>query len=760
MNTSRLAVHNLGFPRIGPRRELKHALESFWAGRSSAEELLETARVLRAEVWHAQHRAGVDWIPSGDFSLYDHVLDTVVLLGCIPPRFGQIDGEPPLSTYFALARGLPGIPPLELTKWFDTNYHHLVPEVREGQRFRLGSEKPFREFSEATALGLRSLPVLLGPVTFLALARAETPRMDKLKLLPALLPVYAEILDRLASLGATWVQLDEPILSTPLTPEWQRALIWAYERLRLWSKSPRILVATYFGGLDDNRTTALELAVDGLHLDLVRAPHDLAALLPVLPRHWVLSLGVIDGRNPWRCRLDRAWALVRRAVNALGPSQVWIAPSCSLLHVPLSARLETRLSPWLRAELAFALEKLEELNLLATAALQTSPPAPPDTGGPGPSSPNPREIPEVRKRVAAATQQEPRRSAPAHIRRQLHQRRLALPPLPTTTIGSFPQDAELRRMRAQWKQGRLGPEQYQQFLQQRITACIRIQEAAGLDVLVHGEFERNDMVEYFAEHLAGFAITDHGWVQSYGSRCVKPPLLFGDVYRPAPITVPWWQHAQAATQRPVKAILTGPITLLQWSFVREDLPRDQVAYQLALAIREEIRDLEASGCSIIQVDEPALREGLPLSAPDQALYLEWAPRAFQLAICQAKDETQIHSHMCYCDFRAIEPALRAMEIDVLSLEAARSRMEILDVCPSWAQYFALGPGVWDVHSPHTPTVAELTERIQLALTRIPPERLWINPDCGLKTRSAQEVEAGLKNLVEAAQRVRLALSQT
>lgn len=754
----RLTIHNLGFPRIGPRRELKQALEGFWSGRLTEEQLLETARSLRADAWQRQKRAGVDWIPCNDFSLYDHVLDMTVLVGCLPERFGWKGGEVPLSLYFAMARGGPGLPPLELTKWFDTNYHYLVPEVHETQRFCLASDKPFREFAEARAAGVTSLPVLLGPLTFLALAKPLTPRMDKLRLLTRLLPVYAEALDQLAAAGAAWVQLDEPILVTDLEEPWRRAMIWAYERLRQWSRPVRILVATYFGGLAENLSTAYELAVDGLHLDLVRTPADeIRQLLQSVPRHWTLSLGVVDGRNIWRARMHEAWKSLRSALESLGPERIWVAPSCSLLHVPLSLSPELRLDPNLRPWLAFAEEKLEELRLLGELALE--PEEPPtlrmyrafwEERARDVSTCNP----VVRARTAETLQQPAHRPTPYAARQALQTARLNLPLLPTTTIGSFPQDSELRRIRTLWKRGQCTTEQYHRYLKNRIVDCIRTQEAAGLDVLVHGEFERSDMVEYFAEHLAGFALTDHGWVQSYGSRCIKPPILYGDVHRPDPITVQWWQHAQSCTAKPVKGILTGPVTILQWSFVREDLPRPEVARQLALALRDEVRDLEEAGCRIIQIDEPALGEGMPLRAREHDTYLAWALQAFRMVICQVRDDTQIHSHMCYCDFDRLTDALRDLDLDVLSLEAARSGMAILTECARLSAHCALGPGIWDVHSPHVPDLSELLQRIEIALQHVPADQLWINPDCGLKTRTAEEVEAALRRLVEAAKRAR------
>lgn len=754
----RLTVHNLGFPRIGPRRELKQALEGFWSGRLTEDRLLETARTLRADAWQRQQRAGVDWIPCNDFSLYDHVLDTTVLLGCVPERFGWKGGEVPLSLYFAMARGGPGLLPLELTKWFDTNYHYLVPEVHEAQRFCLASEKPFREFAEARAAGVSSLPVLLGPLTFLALAKALTPRMDKLRLLTRLLPVYAEVLDRLAAAGATWIQLDEPILVTDLDEPWRRAMIWAYERLRQWSRPVRILVATYFGGLAENLPTACELAVDGLHVDLVRSPADeTRQLLQSVPRHWTLSLGVVNGRNVWRTRMHEAWETLRHALECLGPERIWVAPSCSLLHVPVSLAPELRLDPNLRPWLAFAEEKLDELRLLGELALQQEEP-PMVRMDRALWEERARDLstcnPAVRARTAEALHQPARRPSSYAARRVQQTAQLNLPRLPTTTIGSFPQNGELRRIRALWKRGECSTEEYHRFLQNRIADCIRTQEAAGLDVLVHGEFERTDMVEYFAEHLAGFALTDHGWVQSYGSRCTKPPILYGDVHRPKPITVQWWRHAQSCTAKPVKAILTGPITILQWSFVRDDLPRPEVARQLALALRDEVRDLEEAGCKVLQVDEPALGEGMPLRARDRDTYLAWALQAFRMVICQVRDDTQIHSHMCYCDFDRLTDALCDLDLDVLSLEAARSGMAILKECARLSDHCALGPGIWDVHSPHVPEVSELLQRIQIALQHVPADQLWINPDCGLKTRTAEEVEAALRHLVEAAKRAR------
>ena len=733
---------NLGFPRIGARRELKTALEAHWRGEISEAELLSVAAERRRVNWQVQRDAGIAVIPSNDFSLYDHVLDATCLLGAVPERFGAVTERVSLAQYFAMARGSEKAPAMEMTKWFDTNYHYIVPEFTSGQSFRLGSLKPVEDYLEAKAQGIATRPVLLGPVTWLSLGKAKGP-VDPLLYLPAILPIYAEVLRRLSDAGADWVQIDEPILVTDLSAGQRRALSSAYATLS--GAGPKIMLATYFGALGDNLDLALSLPVAGLHVDLVRAPEQLAALTGTDKR---LSLGVVDGRNVWRADLEEVLA------RLAGVGEVEIAPSCSLLHVPVDLGAESELDVELKGWLAFAVQKLGEVAVIAHAL-----------NGEAVDLSGSRNAVETRRvsrrihdaavqaRVAAVVSQDLRRHSDYFVRARA-QRALNLPPFPTTTIGSFPQTAEVRRARADHRKGRLTDACYDAFLKAETAECIRRQEALGLDVLVHGEFERNDMVEYFGEQLSGFAFTRAGWVQSYGSRCVKPPLIFGDVARPAPMTVAWSTFAQSLTGRVMKGMLTGPVTILQWSFVRDDQPRAQTCRQIALAVRDEVADLEAAGIRAIQIDEPAIREGLPLRRADWERYLGWAVDAFRLAAGVVRDETQIHTHMCYAEFSDIMPAIAAMDADVISIETSRSDMELLTDFGVSDYPNDIGPGIWDIHAPRIPPVAEMTALLRKAASVIPADRLWVNPDCGLKTRGWPEVEAALRNLVAAARTLR------
>ncbi|MGH8084300.1 MAG: 5-methyltetrahydropteroyltriglutamate--homocysteine S-methyltransferase [Lysobacter sp.] len=757
-----IQVTHLGFPRIGARRELKRALESFWAGDTPAAALHETARQLRQRHWQLAVDAGVDAVPCNDFSLYDHVLDTAVLFDAIPDSHRTLFDADPLAGYFALARGLQDgvhdLRALEMTKWFDTNYHYLVPQFEPGQTFRLRPDKPLAELAEARALGLDARPVLLGPVSFLKLGK-RVDGGDPLALLDDLLPAYSALLGQLREAGADWVQVDEPCLAIDLDSATRETYRVAFQALS-GAHSPRLLLASYFGGLDDNAELVASLPVDALHLDLVRAPQQLDALLAVLPPERRLSLGVIDGRNIWRTDLVAALARVRSG----GHRVQWLAPSCSLLHVPIDLRLERKLPPTLHGGMAYARQKLEELRLLADTLAG-------DTGATTRlaemqaaraahlASPQLRDT-AVRARVAGIDPTMSRRASPYPIRTQRQDARLALPPLPTTTIGSFPQSAQVRRARADHKAGRLADAEYQRFLQQHTDDCLREQEAIGLDVLVHGEFERNDMVEYFGEQLDGFAFTAHGWVQSYGSRCVKPPILYGDVVRPQPMTVEWTRYAQSRTRRPVKGMLTGPVTILQWSFVRDDQPRETSCRQIALALRDEVRDLEAAGIAIIQIDEPALREGLPLRRGDWPGYLAWASECFRLAAAGVADDTQIHTHMCYAEFNDIIEAVASLDADVISIETSRSRMELLDAFVRYRYPSGIGPGVYDIHSARVPSGAEMRELLEKALEVLAPAQLWINPDCGLKTRDWPEVRAALQAMVRTAGELRGELAST
>jgi 5-methyltetrahydropteroyltriglutamate--homocysteine methyltransferase len=766
-----IQTHNLGFPRIGAKRELKRVLESFWAGQASEAQLLETARAIRAENWQTQQAAGIDLIPSNDFSFYDQMLDTSALVGAVPERFQRSGKNVDLKTYFAMARGVGktddcghcgqsgATTALEMTKWFDTNYHYLVPELHTGQEFQLSSTKPFDEFAEALKLGIRTVPVIIGPLTFLLLAKTRGESFDRLSLLPKLLPVYLEILQRLQNQGAQWVQLDEPALCLDLTPGQRSAFQSAYQQLRQSVPGLKLLLATYFGDLRDNLSTAGQLPVDALHFDAVRAPHELNQLLAGLPANVQLSLGIVDGRNVWRNDFEASLKLLRTAAKAIGPERLMVSPSCSLLHSPVSLQHETKLDAEFKSWLAFAKEKLSEVGLLAQLVNQT--------GDNAALLENRRAIasrrnsprihdPVVKLRAEAVSPENLQRQNGFTIRRTKQQARFKLPAFPTTTIGSFPQTEDVRAARSRFKKGELTAAHYETFLEQKTAECIRWQEETGLDVPVHGEFERNDMVEYFGEQLAGFAFTENGWVQSYGSRCVKPPVIFGDVSRPQPMTVRWSKFAQSLTRKPMKGMLTGPITILQWSFVRDDQPRSETAKQIALALRDEVHDLENAGIGIIQIDEPALREGLPLRRADWQEYLNWAVDAFRLAASNVRDDTQIHTHMCYCEFDDILDSIAALDADVISIETSRSNMELLGAFAQFHYPNDIGPGVWDIHSPRVPSAAEMLGLIRAAAKVIPRERLWLNPDCGLKTRRWEEVKPALQNLVQAAHQARTA----
>ncbi|MBK4217196.1 5-methyltetrahydropteroyltriglutamate--homocysteine S-methyltransferase [Paracoccus caeni] len=747
---------NLGFPRIGARRELKTALELHWKGQTDAGALEAEAKALRARHWHAQRDAGIEVIPSNDFSLYDHVLDTTCLLGAVPRRFGPTAGPVSTAQYFAMARGSADAPAMEMTKWLDTNYHYIVPEFEEGQSFHLACLKPVEHFIEAREQGIHTRPVLLGPVTWLSFGKAKTEGLDPLSLLPAILPIYAQILRRLADEGADWVQIDEPVLVTDLSDAQRRALTSAYTELA--QHGPKLLVASYFGALDDNLDLALSLPVAGLHADLVRAPEQLQALLA-----WgtdkLLSLGLIDGRNIWKADLGAALANAEKAAAVLGSNRIQIAPSCSLLHVPVDLAQEEELGAELKNWLAFAHQKLAEITTL-TRAINDGKAAVADLLSQNAKAIESRRTsprihdPVVKAREAKVTEDDLRRRSSYPHRRVAQTARLNLPALPTTTIGSFPQTGDVRRARADHRKGLLSDAEYDQFLKDRTKDCIRRQETLGLDVLVHGEFERNDMVEYFGEQLSGFAFTRLGWVQSYGSRCVKPPVIFGDVSRPAPMTVAWTEYAQSLTDKPVKGMLTGPVTILQWSFVRDDQPRAQTCRQIALAIRDEVADLEAAGIAAIQIDEPALREGLPLRRKEWDAYLQWAVDAFRLSSSPVRDDTQIHTHMCYSEFNDIMPSIAALDADVISIETSRSDMELLNVFSDFDYPNQIGPGVWDIHSPRVPSDVEFAKLLDKAAAVIPANRLWVNPDCGLKTRGWPEVEASLKHMVDAATKLR------
>ncbi|MFG6442569.1 5-methyltetrahydropteroyltriglutamate--homocysteine S-methyltransferase [Roseateles sp. LKC17W] len=759
-------THNLGFPRIGARRELKFALEAYWQGRSSAAELNTQAALLRERHWAAQ--AAVDLVPVGDFSLYDQVLDMSFTLGHLPQRFQGFDG-PELDNYFRVARGRSapqvaghgaccGVAAGEMTKWFDSNYHYIVPEFRAGQTFHLDASRLLQQLAEAQAQGRHAKPVLIGPLTYLALGKAKDGS-ERLDLLSPLLAVYAELLDTLAAHGARWVQIDEPLLATELDPGWAQAYRDAYAVLG--TRRAQLLVATYFGPLRENLPLLAELPVQGVHLDAVNARDEVAPLLAALPGDRVLSLGVINGRNIWLTDLNATLDWLEPVARQLG-ERLWLAPSCSLLHVPVDLAQEQQLDAELRSWLAFALQKLDELALLARALREGRAAVQAELAANAAALAGRRASPRVHNpavaqalaRVDARLGQRP---SPHAQRAATQAARLQLPAFPTTTIGSFPQTAEIRQARSRFKAGEVTAAAYDDAMRREIAHCVKAQETLGLDVLVHGEAERNDMVEYFGEQLVGYAFSQFGWVQSYGSRCVKPPLLFGDISRPRPITVAWSRHAQSLTERPMKGMLTGPVTMLNWSFVRDDQPRAITCRQLALALREEVLDLERAGLPIIQIDEAALREGLPLRRAQWGDYLDWAVACFRLMAGGVADATQIHTHMCYSEFSDILPAIAAMDADVITIETSRSDMALLDAFRSFRYPNQIGPGVYDIHSPNIPSQADIVTLMKRAAERVPAERLWVNPDCGLKTRQWAEVTPALQRMVAAARQLRAEL---
>ncbi len=759
-----LTATNLGFPRIGPNRELKKALEGYWAGKADQQALVACGRELRARNWRLQQEAGIAHIPSNDFSFYDHVLDTCALVGAVPERYGRRCERLDLDTYFAMARGTPQVPAMEMTKWFDTNYHYIVPEFAPDQSFRLASEKPVEEFREALELGIRTRPVLVGPVTFLLLGKTHSAHFDRLSLLDRLLPVYEEVLAKLAAAGTEWVQMDEPCLALDRAPEERKAFEQAYGRLAQAAGKTKLLVATYFEGLRENMATAARLPVAALHLDLVRAPGQLDAALEAIPASMMLSLGVVNGRNIWRTDLAAALELLKRAQARLGAGRVLVAPSCSLLHVPIDLDLEKKLDPALRDWLGFARQKLAEVVTLARAleegeaAVRVELEAGARAVAGRRSSPRIHD-PKVKARVAAIRPEDTRRQSRFAARQARQREQLKLPLFPTTTIGSFPQTAEIRAARQALRKGEITEPEYVARMKTEIEKVIRKQEDIGLDVLVHGEPERKDMVEFFGEQMPGFAFTEHAWVQSYGSRYVKPPILYGDVSRPRAMTVAWAEYAQSLTDKPVKGMLTGPMTILQWSFVRDDQPRSETARQLALALRDEVRDLEQAGIRIIQIDEPALREGLPLRRADWAAYLAWAVESFRLASSGVRDDTQIQTHMCYAEFQDIMESIAEMDADVILIECSRSQMELLDVFARFRYPNEIGPGIYDIHSPRVPPRQEMERLLDKACAVLAPQQLWVNPDCGLKTRRWEEVTPSLENLVAAARALRAKFSE-
>ncbi|MFU8837513.1 MAG: 5-methyltetrahydropteroyltriglutamate--homocysteine S-methyltransferase [Thiohalomonadaceae bacterium] len=759
-----ISTHNLGFPRIGARRELKFALESYWKGESKVEALKEIGAELRRRHW--QEQSSLDWVPVGDFAFYDQVLEMSFTLGNLPERVQAYDGDA-LDNYFRVARGRTaaaaepageGVAAGEMTKWFDTNYHYIVPEFTATTEFSLDPTRLLEQLAEAIEQGVSAKPVILGPVSYLALGKSKDGS-DRLALLARLLPVYAELLEHLAEAGAQWVQIDEPILVTDLDAEWRHAFNTAYHHLK--GSRVKLLLASYFGELGDNAYLVANLPVAGLHIDAVRGRDGVQPLLNLLPGgDKVVSLGVIDGRNIWKTDLQALLDWLEPIAARLG-ERLWLAPSCSLLHVPVDLDSEQQLDAEIASWLAFAKQKLEELRVLAAAlnhgrdAVREELIANAAACEARRNSPRVNN-PAVKAEVAAITPEMGKRRSPYAERAKRQAARLKLPLFPTTTIGSFPQTAEIRQARRRFKRGELDEAAYQTVMLAEIARCVEAQEALGLDVLVHGEAERNDMVEYFGEQLEGYAFSQFGWVQSYGSRCVKPPILYGDIHRPRAMTVAWTQYAQSLTDKPMKGMLTGPVTILNWSFVRDDQPRAESCRQLALAIREEVQDLEQAGVRVIQIDEAALREGLPLRRSQWQGYLDWAVEAFRITVGGVADETQIHTHMCYSEFNDITEAIAAMDADVITIETSRSDMELLDVFDEFEYPNEIGPGVYDIHSPNIPTEQYMVALMRKAAERIPAERLWVNPDCGLKTRQWVEVVPALRNMVAAARTLRIA----
>jgi 5-methyltetrahydropteroyltriglutamate--homocysteine methyltransferase len=765
---------NLGFPRIGHRRELKKALEQFWSNKLGEEDLMAVGKKIRQRNWQLQKDAGIDHIPSNDFSFYDHMLDAAITFGAIPERY-QFSGESiGLKEYFVLARGgsagehdEASVPAMEMTKWFDTNYHYIVPELRADQQFKLLSRKPIREFQEAKVLGFHTRPVLIGPVSFLMLSKVRQGRHEnanKLSLLSSLVPAYLELLAELKIAGADWVQIDEPCLVLDPEPGLAEAFHMAYAEMA--KSGLKTVLTTYFSRLGkQNLELVTSLPVAAIHLDLVHGGEQLDQALNLMPAAMKLSAGVIDGHNVWANDLTATFAKLEKIRQTLGEDRLIVAPSCSLLHVPPDLDEETKLDEELKSWLAFARQKIHEVAILAKALNSGQESVAAELAINAKAIKSRNQSPRVknaaaRERFSRINEAMLNRTSAYVARSAVQAERLKLPLLPTTTIGSFPQTKEVRQHRANFKAGKITEAQYDELMQAEIKRCVSMQEEIGIDVLVHGEFERNDMVEYFAENLDGYAVTEHGWVQSYGSRYVKPPILFGDIVRPEPMTVRWSKYAQSLTKQVVKGMLTGPVTMLQWSFVRDDQPRSQTCQQLALIIRDEVVDLENAGIRIIQIDEPAIREGLPLHKEDWQHYLDWAVKSFRLASSGVKDSTQIHTHMCYSEFNDIIDSVAALDADVVSIETARSQLELLDAFVRFEFPNGIGPGVYDIHSPRVPPEAEVLELLDHALKVLAPTQLWVNPDCGLKTRRWEEVTPALQIMVNAARKKRAALPQT
>jgi 5-methyltetrahydropteroyltriglutamate--homocysteine methyltransferase len=763
-----MLTNNLGYPRIGSKRELKKACEQYWSGHSSIQSLVQTGMDIRKQNWELQKEAGIDLIPSNDFSFYDQVLDLSLTVGAIPKRYHEVilnKGNSELDLYFAMARGYQkdglDITAMEMTKWFDTNYHYIVPEFLKDQQFKLFSTKILDEYNEGKRLGIKTKPVMIGPVSYLLLGKEKESGFDRIDLVKNLLPVYIEILKKLEEQHVEWVQFDEPFLALDLTEKDKAAFKFAYAEIKKQFPKLKTLLATYFGALKDNTELAVSLPVQALHIDLVRNPEQLPSVLAAIPAHMTLSIGLVDGRNIWKNDFQAALELIKVSIDHIGNNRLIISPSCSLIHSPCDLNLETNeetLTPEIKQWLSFARQKIDEVVTLKQLAGQEESAAAKLLENQV-ANQNRRTSalihnPLVKQRMAGISAKDDQRDHPFTVRRELQHKALKLPLFPTTTIGSFPQTAEVRSWRARYKKGDLTLAEYDTLIEKETEETIRFQEEAGIDVLVHGEFERNDMVEYFGEQLAGFTFTKNGWVQSYGSRCVKPPVIYGDVYRPEPMTVRWSAYAQSLSKKWVKGMLTGPVTILQWSFVRNDQPRSETCTQIAFAIRDEVTDLEKAGIKIIQIDEPAIREGLPLRKADWQAYLQWAVKAFRISASGVKDDTQIHTHMCYSEFNDIIQNIADMDADVITIECSRSQMELLDAFADFKYPNEIGPGVYDIHSPRVPGKEEMVLLLKKARSVIPAAQLWVNPDCGLKTRHWEETKKALTEMVAAAKVLR------
>jgi 5-methyltetrahydropteroyltriglutamate--homocysteine methyltransferase len=777
-NLKNVKTHTLGASRMGEQRQLKFALEQYWQGKTTSADLLKTAHEVKRYNWNIQKQANLDFVTVGDFAFYDHVLNTACYFNAIHTEQtshqhnGQTcthahasSDEELLKQYFSNARG-GDCCALEMTKWFNTNYHYIVSELDENTKFSLsqGYVNKFiiDDVKDAYAQGHENVKaVLLGPVSYLYLSKAKN--VNKLDLLPSLIACYAQLLSQLKAQNITWVQIDEPILSLDLGAEWHRAIEQTYSQLHF--EGINILVATYFGALQDNLQLACNLAVQGLHIDAVSSPQELQQIIDWLPNHKVLSVGVVDGRNIWKTDLEQVIAKLEQ-VATRRTQNVWLAPSCSLLHVPVNLELEQKLNPEIKNWLAFAKQKLQELDVVKSYINNTKDVSEIIKSNSQSVAQRKNSIlvnnPQIKQDIQQILVKDgvDKRNTEFANRKQTQQEVLQLPLLPTTTIGSFPQTAEVRSLRARYKKSEITEQEYTKAIQELTIEAVKIQEEIGIDVLVHGEFERNDMVEYFAEYLNGFTFTENGWVQSYGSRCVKPPVIYGDVSRKQPITVAWSQFAQEQTKQIMKGMLTGPVTMLHWAFVRDDQSKQDTCLQIAVALRHEVNDLEQAGIKIIQIDEPAYREGLPLRKQDWQNYLAWASQAFRISSSGVDDKTQIHTHMCYSEFGDILPAIAAMDADVISIETTRSNMDLLDSFVSFKYPNDIGPGVWDIHSPRIPSSEEMTALINKAIAVLPIQNLWINPDCGLKTRNWEQTKQALTNLVETAKQVRIEVQES